>query len=351
MKFHIVDNSGNVVLSSLGDTCRECYRQCNSTGIKVRCPQSMYDSRNGKQKSSKGVFFLCCDLKEAKTTKLFRSKLDLLIYSIPTFEKIKEKVTSEIVLSEQAKYQRIVHNLKTINAQSIQEQFALIPQDILAENHNDQLYFVKSIIDNDTEKAAKTFLRLAKNNSDIKTEFVTHEKLSIESPNLSFNRHNVRKVILNVFHAFSLEFRIRNIWLRIFSEDYYLMFDYDTIRVSFYHMFHNCSKYVKPKSTLEVLVVDEATTTTIVFKMTSIHIEEEEIEKIFNDNYSGVRVKQKNKQGAGLGMGLMKNALKLNNAEIKILPGTSINTLGKVDYSENEFHFIFDKKNRNRREK
>jgi hypothetical protein len=342
MKILVRDAQKEIIFKNLDNVCLKCEKDCENEGTIFQCPVNITtETRQGKRVSSNGSFFLCCNKSVAKTTKLFKEKLEMLVYSIPTIKEIKEKVYLKTKQFEQDKYLRIVHNLRTINAQSIQEQFSLIPQDVLAENYFDQLRYVQNIITENPEKAAITFLRLAKNNSSIKTEFVTHEKLSIENPVLSVNKHNIRKVILNVYHAFSLEFKDKNVRLEIFSDDKTITFDYDTIRVAFYHMFHNAAKYIKSHSVLKIECIDEISLIYVIFKMQSIHIEEFEILKIFDDNYSGVRVVEKNKQGAGLGMGLIKKALELNNFTISIKAGKDIEKRNKVDYSHNEFRIAF----------
>lgn len=342
MKILVRDAQKEIIFKNLDNTCLKCEEECKNEGSIYSCPVNRdIEIRQGKKQSNAGSFFLCCNKSVARTTKLFKGKLEMLVYSIPAIIETKEKVYLKTKQLEQDKYQRIVHNLRTINAQSIQEQFSLIPQDVLAENYPDQLRFVQSIIVENPEKAATTFLRLTKNNSSIKTEFVTHEKLSVENPVLSVNKHNIRKVILNVYHAFSLEFKDKGVGLDIFSDNITLTFDYDTIRVAFYHIFHNATKYIKPQSVLKVECIDRIESIFIIFKMQSIHIEESEILKIFEDNYSGVRVVEKNKQGAGLGMGLIKKALEINNSKIKVLAGKEIERKNKQDYSHNEFVIDF----------
>lgn len=343
MKILVRDNKEEIIFKNLDDQCILCEENCNIIGVVFKCPNSNDETRQGKINSNNGSFFLCCNKSETKSTKLFWNKLEMLIYSIPTLKKIKEDIYLKTKQLEQDKYQRIVHNLKTINAQSIQEQFNLIPQDVLAENYPDQLRYVENVISENPEKAAITFLRLAKNNSNIKTEFVTHEKLSVENPILSLNNHNIKNVILNVFHSFSLEFKDKKVRMEIFSESKHLIFDYDTVRVAFYHMFQNATKYIRPNSIMKINCQDYKDSFSVIFKMESIHIEESELAKIFEDNYSGVRVVQKNKQGAGIGMGLIKKALELNKSSIEVKAGKEIDRRQKVDYSQNEFHISFSK--------
>jgi len=253
MKILLRDSNNNVFFENLDSQCFSCEENCNSEGNIFTCPIFTGDEyRQGEKVNNNGTFFLCCQRSEAKTTKLFKEKLEILIYSMPTLKRIKEDIFYKTKHTEQEKYEKIVHNLRTINAQSIQEQFSLIRQDLLADNYNDQLQFVTEEIKNNPEKAAIVFLRLAKNNAAIKTEFVTHEKLSVENPTLSISDHDIKKVILNVYHAFSLELKNKKVTINIFQTKRKLSFDYDTIRLAFYHLFHNASKYIKPNSILKI---------------------------------------------------------------------------------------------------
>lgn len=342
MKILVRDAKNDIIFKSLDNACLKCEKECDNNGSIFQCPENNTDEmRQGKRVSGNGSFFLCCDKSVAKTTKLFKEKLEMLIYSVPTIKDIKEKVYIKTKQFEQDKYQRIVHNLKTLNAQSIQEQFSLISQELLAENYNDQFQFVKKEITRNPEKAAEVFLRMAMNNASIKTEFVTHDKLSIENPVLSINSHNIRSVILNVYHAFVLELKTKNVRMVIFSTKKHLQFDYDTVRVAFYHLLHNATKYIKPNSILLIECNENLDTFHVSLKMESIHIEESELTKIFDDNYSGKRVVEKNKQGAGIGMGLIRKALELNNATIEVNAGKEFEKKNKVDYSKNEFTIAF----------
>ena len=47
----------------------------------------------------------------------------------------------------------------------------------------------------------------------------------------------------------------------------------------------------------------------------------------------------------GLGMGLIRKALALNNATIEINPGTIVEKINKIEYAHNEFIFRFYQNN------
>ena len=283
------------------------------------------------------ILFLCSSKSITKTAKLFDEKLAMLVYSIPSIIQVQEIAKH----NERQKYERVVHNLKTLNAQSIQTQYRLIPQQVLSDNY-DRIYdYILDEVTNHPREATLTILRLAKNNAHMKTEFTTHEKLSMDNPILSFQEHNIRSVILNVYHSFEIDFKDNNCSFKISENNAKVKIDYDTIRVALYHMFSNAVKYMKESTTLYIDIENESDKIIVSFKMCSLFIKEDETDKIFEDGYSGINTKNKNKNGKGLGMGLIKKSLFLNKAYLDVIRGTkNIKYKGEL-YSDNIFKINF----------
>ena len=90
---------------------------------------------------------------------------------------------NEIRAEEQIKVNRLVHNLTSINAHNIQEIYDLVPQDVLAQNWRKQLDFIKTEIKQDLDKAALMFLRIAKHNTHMRSEFSIYRKIENDSQN------------------------------------------------------------------------------------------------------------------------------------------------------------------------
>lgn len=342
MKFLISDRSNREVVCSLDEYCKKCSNS-SVDYTKVICPNNNEERRYGIKEYAGGRIFICTSKSNTKTTKLFKEKIEMLSYCIPSFMKIKEKAIADASNLEKEKYSKIVHNLKTLNGQSIQYQYKFVPQNIFADNYHNLYEFLKSEIIKRPHDATITILRLSKNNAHMKTEFSTHEKLSVENPNLLIQEHNVISVILNVYHSFDIDFRENNVQFKISDIDHYLLFDYDTIRVALYHIFSNTIKYVCKNSIVNVKIYNEENMTYVDFKMKSLHIAKEEKNKIFEDNYSGKSTTSKRKNGSGLGMGLIRKALSINNAEIEVICGEKSTRIEGQDFSDNTFRLIFNK--------
>ena len=76
--------------------------------------------------------------------------------------------------------------------------------------------------------------------------------------------------------------------------------------------------------------------------MNSLHINKEEMGKIYEDGYSGINTKTNNKNGKGLGMGLVRKALSLNKAKLEVIAGNTITNYKGDMYSDNIFRMIFN---------
>lgn len=341
MRFFIKSIDDSTILSNIEEDCRECLDECNSIGILV--PDCKIDpskaKRYGKQVSEKGTIFLCCD--QTKTTKLFREKLELLKYTIPTIYKISNLATIDLSKKNQENFNRIVHNLRKINGQNIQQLYDLVPQSILTENIDNQIQMIEDQVHQDPRKAAKMFLRIAKNCSSIRSEFTVYDKLHLENPNLSFREHRIQSIILNVYHPFQQEFQKKNVKFRIDAHSKKILLDYDTIRVALFHIFGNAVKYTKQKSSLDITFRDTEDELNVSFRMTSLYISPKELPKLSEDSFSGGIARKIHKDGTGMGMGIIQKALSLNNAELIVVPGSSIIRENSVDYAVNDFIIKF----------
>lgn len=342
MIFHITDMVNNILFTNIKPDCHKCIsKYLANESIAVICLNGQEERRLGNKLHGDKKIFLCCNTRSAKTSKLFKSKVEILIYSIPSMQIFKNEIEQVIINVEREKYSKIVHNLKTLNAQSLLNQYKFIPQHEFYNNFENLFSYVLNEVKVRPKDAVIALLRQAKNNDYMKTEFSTHEKLSIEDPLLSPLFHEIRKVILNVYHSFNNEFKERRILLKIDDSDIQIKFDYGTVRIAIYHMFSNAVKYMAKDSKLKITISSDDHYAYVTFHMSSLYLFPEEVDKIFQDNFSGKVAVSRELNGSGFGMGLIRKALSLNNASIDIIPGTKKQKISNIDYSDNQFILKF----------
>jgi hypothetical protein len=318
--FSIISKMNEVVSENLLSECKICVRGCNSPGILIEnCPKYGDKRRQGKITNTQGTTFLCCD--ETRTTKLFRDKLDGLSYAYHDLQIPKAQYEYEAKIAEQQRVNRLVHNLTSINAHSIQEIYDLVPQEILTSNYETQLTYIQNEINKDVRKAAMMFLRIAKHNLQMKSEFSIYRKLDRSDASIEFREHSIQKVLMNVLHTFFVDFADKGIFVEV--ENYFgkVSIDYETIQIALYHLIDNTSKYAKPDNKISIKFREQLTTVDVILSMTSLFIEQEEVKELFDEGYSGKAAKNAELHDDGIGMWRIKQMMTLNKGSVEVVNG------------------------------
>jgi len=338
--YHVSSNNGDEVLNNLLSECLNCYASCSSIGKTINpCPKYNGLRRQGIISNNRGMTFLCCD--ETKTTKLFREKLEAFSYAFHDIRLLKEDYIKEAKITEQIKVNRLVHNLTSINAHNIQEIYDLVPQELLASSYQKQLDYIQSEIKRNIKKTALMFLRIAKHNIHMKSEFSIYRKLDREDAILEFRNHPIQKVIMNILHTFFSDFSDLGIYVEV--GDYFdkVYIDYESIQVALYHLIENASKYAMPESRITIEFTNNDKNVDVSFKMRSLYIDDDETQKIFDEGYSGKMAKICALNGDGIGMWRINQMMSLNKGSVKIINGKNKIGINEKVYADNEFILTF----------
>lgn len=341
--YSILDIEDNQIVGNLASECMDCFNCSTSKGKLIKlCPKYGDSRRQGKIQNSKTLTFLCCD--KTKTTKLFKEKLEGLSLAYPDLLLTKRDIQDEITKIEQKKVNRLVHNLTSINAFNIQEIYDLVPQAILATNWQEQLKFIQTEINNNPKQAAMTFLRIAKNNLHMKSEFSIYRKLDREdSTRLEMKLHPLRTLILNVLHTFFADFTDKSIYIEVSECFEKVNVDYETIQVALYHLIENTLKYTKPVTKVKIDFQTDTDLIKVSFTMLSLYVKENERDLIFQEGYSGEYAKKSKKNGDGIGMWRIKQMIELNGGKINVEFGNSPEKFMGFEFAYNKFNIILPK--------
>lgn len=340
--YYVSTKTGEEICNNLLTECSSCYAQCTSLGKLIsQCPKYGDTRRQGVILNNKGTTFLCCD--DTKTTKLFREKLEALSYAFYDLTLPKDDYIREAKIVEQHKVNRLIHNLTSINAHNIQEIYDLVPQELLTSNYQTQLDYIQKEIRKDIRKAALMFLRIAKHNLHMKSEFSIYKKLDREDAVLEFRNHPIQKVILNILHTFFSDFSDNGIYVEV--SDYFkkVHIDYESIQVALYHLIENASKYAMPNTQITISFTDSDKHVDVSFKMKSLYVAVDELDKIFEEGYSGRTAFELGLHGDGIGMWRINQMMRLNNGTIKFISGTDQIKINDKVYADNEIILSFVK--------
>lgn len=233
---------------------------------------------------------------------------------------------------------RLIHNLTTLNAHSIQEIYSIIPQEEISGKVKDHIGYVRKQISNDLTEASKVLLRIAKNNASMKTEFSVFKKLFVAQPDLRPSSHMMHKVLMNILYLFFPDFTDKDVEVVVERSDAVAYFDYESIHVALYHLIDNAAKYTRPFSKLYINMTADALNATFKFTMMSTKILPDEREKIFDEGFSGSLPQLIGKSGSGIGMSLVKRILESNRGTVshRSQPNSAEFLMG-IEYEINEF--------------
>ena len=341
MNYILSNLQGAVLASNISSACKACLQACSARTEIFKCRKKHLNVRRGMASNQTGVVRLCTD-SNIKSTKLFKRILNVYLTVLPVVDKHKQTAMEEAnVLTN-----RLVHNVVTYNAHILQAIYALVGQEELARVGSEQVNLFKECIDIDRNKSAMQLLRILKNANLMKTEFSVFNKLYDRAPAIDMYEHEIHRIVSLVFNSFWLDFVDKKVKVRIGECREKVLIDYESTAAAISHIVDNATKYIAQNGTLDVEFRKQDKQLTVVFDMLSLKIEPDEAESIFNEGYSGRIPRETNLAGKGVGLFMVKEMLRLNNASIKCTPNVSGRPsfdYNNFPYEHNRFEIIFEK--------
>jgi signal transduction histidine kinase len=260
-----------------------------------------------------GGVFLCTD-KDVKSSAKFKGILSVYFGVLSEILGIKDAQAEKKAIH----LRRLTHNLISYNAHILQDLYSIVPQERLAGNGQDQISAFLDAIITKPKDAAVSLLRILKNTNLSKSEFSIFEKLYDENPTLEIYSHKIHKVILLVFNSFWYDFIQKRVKININRCDRKLNLDYESVSAAFAHIIDNAVKYTATGTELEVSFEEGGDAYIVKFDMVSMKIDPDEKYLIFNEGYSGRHPVRADLSGKGIGLGIVRKLLALNNATVSI---------------------------------
>jgi signal transduction histidine kinase len=340
--YKIIDKEKGIEISNLPQECQTC---CTSSenGISVlnSCPKS------GKRKKfleteGERVFYFCSEQEHCiGSNKVFKSKINAVKDIVPMLLSHRDETKQVIALQNK----RIYHNVVSLNAHNIQELYALVSDKILSQKLDQQRKIIKEAIEKDIDSTVSMFLRIAKNNLAIQTNFNVFNKLSEPFPSMNYRKQKIRRVFLAVYHVFFQDFFDKKINVTIEESEIEFFIDYESVSVSFYHLLDNATKYAIPDSTIIIRFKEQKDYCSISFVMESIEISDAEKDKLVEEGYKGIAATKMEAKGHGIGMYIVDQLLKLNKGRLVINSNLDNKKRhhGGLPYCKNEFIILLPK--------
>lgn len=289
------------------------------------------------------IIVITFEEKYVKRLKFFKDLIDSsLIFINPLLH-----LQNNVEKTHKDRFDDFVHNVTSLNSYSIQNLFALIPQDLLSDNINTQKDVIKDIIKEQPNRTVDTLLKEIKYSIATKVEFSVFDNLQQGKSIFHKQQHKIRNVILSILQIFIEDFDDKKIEVTLSASDKMVEIDFDSIFVSLYFIFDNAIKYCCPNTKFKIILSEESDSFDIIFRMVSIQIKELEKNLLMERGYRSGAAKKMNEKGSGIGMFRILKTLKLNNAELEVNPRAFeySKTLKDIIYEGNEFRIKFKNQN------
>jgi signal transduction histidine kinase len=345
MYLHITNATGDVLFTTLPDACKHCMMHCHNMIETVDCLATETKRRRAFSATDGGQVYFCDEAHLLKSRRIVKERMRLYIGLLSHFDDIRR------TLDRNAKkhMKRFMHNLTSQNAHNIQEFEYVVPQASLGRTIHEQVGFVESALSSDPHKAARALLQINKNNFAMRCEFIAFRHLHGNTvPDLRIRSHKLHKVIMNALYLFFQDFRERGIDVSVEPCEQTVKCDYDCLHVSLYHLFANAAKYMLKDTTLSVSFPVVEGRQTIRLDMMSLQITDADLLHLFEDGFSGELPRVMKLAGSGLGLGIARDLLRLNGAELEIrrnLDRSAGHSLVLAKYERNAFDIVLNEAN------
>lgn len=333
--FHVITEN-DILLSNLSS---EKMKEISSMDFFYRYNKET-EFKEEKRKYQNGWIYLAIESKDV-TRKIFNRYMDSL-----------EAFYSPLIVKRDffanmynGKIRRLKHNISNYNAKIQDELENIIPSDLSSKRHDwkKSIYQLEQLISEDLNLAARTLLHILKNVRLINAEMDVYDIMNSEDSTLNISEHPIRKVIDLSVQSFFLELIDKKVNINIGDSNEKVWIDFPTFSVVLGHILDNAVKYTAENSILNISFSNTSNKIIIQISMKSIFVQKDEINSIFEENYSGYWATETGLNGHGIGMYYAKKLVELNNGEIKFIPGEESYRLNGIPYANNIIKIILNR--------
>jgi len=304
MRYQITTINGANISNNVHDYCLDCILICKERCKKIKCTHDRKERRIGKIVSGNFIIFLC-DEKHIKSTKLFKKEIGLLKDFSINLESLQRSVFEDV----NNQTYRLLHNLVTYNAHILQDIYSIISQDDLQKKRKEIVKTVNALLTSGSRNNALHILSILKNANLMKSEFSIFTKLYEPNPTMSIINHKIHKVVLLVFNSFWYDLMQNKNYIKIQSCNEAIPIDYESVTAALVHVIDNTTKYIMPNTDLNVNFKNSDSGLILSFDMISLQIKQCEINKVFEEGYSGEVPVEHDLSGRGVGLYMVKRLL------------------------------------------
>lgn len=315
--FEIRKNNGEVVASNI----RKCpHILLFNENRNVTISEKSLKSVEGKF-GSVSVWLIVDNEKDLlKSNKLFKKTMNIyagLSHDFFEYYFSKIRVHSHTLRSIQGKMKQKIDGLADKN-------------DFRGKDYAESKSNIAKKITSNIDKTADIICYLNKRVAEIDAHIEGFDVLYMgDQLDVNLESVNIKKVLLSICAPFLADFSKKGVDINFIIKDIYanenkIKLDYKMFNLAFCNFFDNAIKYSKPYTPIQITFIKNDNLFILEISMMSLRIDQDELNLIFDEGYSGKNATYD--AGDGIGMSVMKKALALTGMNIEVFP----------DYSESE---------------
>lgn len=340
--YEVKDKKGRIVVSSVSSCPEEFLSQfLGKEAENLR----MKNARNVYRSSPQGSVRLIVsgDSELQKSNRTVSRIADVYLSLLPEFKKIKQSQRQHFDLI----IKRFIHNLVEIQKRLKSSLEKLAPDSVREGHYEDLVKKIEENITKDPHDSSDKIGQIVQRTTDFDAQVAGLRVISglAEEISPSIIRINILNALFRFEQPYERDFEKKGVNFKIvidaeLAEKNRIPLDPSLLNVVFSQFFNNAVKYVRPDTNMTASAEFANGQCLLRIEMQSTCIDEDEVEKIFEENYKGRH--SGDDAGDGIGMFTVRRALKIMGAHIKVLPdsGTTMNVNGRR-YCQNIFIFEF----------
>lgn len=314
MKFTCYDiNSQHLIYEYSDDNdksiCDYCLHKFPTGECSLKCNNGRYNYI--KLENRFNTIFIFCFDGRIKTHKAAKNYAKITINSYIS--------TKPFLLTKHQNNEKttnlIIHNTRNLNAQINAKLLSIFNENQLIKER-DKIKYIEKVISEQPTIVAREILSIIKSITQINSEYTIIDYLEGKNHLLKsdFSNHKLHTIIVLSFYLYEQDFINKQIKVSIGSTQEFVYINFNTIKTAFAQIFDNAIKYSLSNS--EILItynIIDSDYIDIIITMNSLFISDNDMIKLYTPGERGEYVDKCDSKGSGLGMGIIKKMIELNN--------------------------------------
>lgn len=269
---------------------------------------------------------------------------------IPKFKLIQQSQRQ----SSDAVIRRFAHNLIKFQKRFKDNFDRLIPDKSRGRPYAELKSEVEQVVKEDPASAADDICQMSHRALDLDAQIETLRIIAGYADNTGTPlTTNIKKAMYRLTNPFNHELKEKNVTVNINIDDEYadkhrLKVVHGLFNATIWQLFDNICKYSLSETDITITADLESQPKQLSITMISVTIEESELETIFLENIQGRNVREKKDKtgisqgGTGIGLYIVRKALGLMRAKIKVTNHGSVTRKDGIPYSKHTFDIEFN---------